>query len=408
MKRESFPYKLAKPWPGSGFPVSHAAHVHGLLALGIGDGEGGHVHDVAGGAVGEEDVDGFAKAEEDGADDFVVAELAEDAEGDAAGAEVGEDDGVDVAVGDGGEGVALAAEFAVEGDGGAHFTVDEHFGVAAVEVGHGFLYLGGAAEVVLAEGGVGGEGDDGFHVELAHGLVGEGGDALEGLGGGVAVDGGVGQKVGAPLVGDDVHAGGVVAAGAEADDVLGKGVEGAVVGMEAGDESVAVPGLEHDEAEEVGVGGPGAGLVEGDTAALVLLVVELHVGVHAVGVAAGVEEGDGVEGEVVLAEEGKEGVGVADEDGVGDAFLGDFLEGHEEAEVGGVGEGDALGGVFGLAGHAADEAGSTDYIRKAIAAVYRCYENLAKIAKLKKETEEAYVKIRFYEQKSRERRPPHS
>ena len=46
--------------------------------------------------------------------------------------------------------------------------------------------------------------------------------------------------------------------------------------------------------------------------------------------------------------------------------------------------------------------------RKAISAVYRCYENLAKIAKLKKETEEAYVKIRFYEQKSRERRPPHS
>lgn len=46
--------------------------------------------------------------------------------------------------------------------------------------------------------------------------------------------------------------------------------------------------------------------------------------------------------------------------------------------------------------------------RKAISAVYRCYENLAKIEKLKKETEEAYVKIRFYEQKSRERRPPHS
>lgn len=46
--------------------------------------------------------------------------------------------------------------------------------------------------------------------------------------------------------------------------------------------------------------------------------------------------------------------------------------------------------------------------RKAIAAVYRCYENLAEIKKLKKETEEAYVKIRFYEKKSQERRPPHS
>lgn len=46
--------------------------------------------------------------------------------------------------------------------------------------------------------------------------------------------------------------------------------------------------------------------------------------------------------------------------------------------------------------------------RKAIAAVYRCYENLREIGKLQKETEEAYVKIRFYEKKSQERRPPHS
>lgn len=46
--------------------------------------------------------------------------------------------------------------------------------------------------------------------------------------------------------------------------------------------------------------------------------------------------------------------------------------------------------------------------RRAIAAVYRYYLNRAAVKKLKKETDEAYVKIRFYEKKSRERRPPHS
>ena len=46
--------------------------------------------------------------------------------------------------------------------------------------------------------------------------------------------------------------------------------------------------------------------------------------------------------------------------------------------------------------------------RKAIAQVYRYYEKRKEIAELQKKAEDAWVKIRFYTEKSAQRRPPHT
>ncbi len=106
--------------------------------MGVNDGNGYHVDDVADAAAKLEYVDGFFHSEEYGSDGFGYFHGLEELVGNVAGIEVWEDEGVDATVDEFGEGVVVLEELHVEGKVGLHFAINDHTGEFVVKDLYGF------------------------------------------------------------------------------------------------------------------------------------------------------------------------------------------------------------------------------------------------------------------------------